>query len=337
MSKRDPWREPPDTRPAAAPAEAGGHVHLDEVDKALIAQLELDARTPFAHLGATVGLSADAVRERVRRLQRDRVVEFVAAVSPAVLGIERIALVGLRTRGPLDVIGGELSLVPEVDFVAAVAGRYSFLVELMCRDSDDLLRVLTQVTSIAGVDVAQVYSYLRVWKWNAGGRRTPLKAGSSVDGRSPGLDDIDRLLTAELQKDARASFSAMASNLSLSYSLVRRRVQALLRSEDVSLVTVVNRITTGTATMASIGLRTEGELRPVARSLVELPEVEIAILTTGPFDMLLEVAVASERDLGDLIQRIRSVPGVTGTEAHEYLRILKLPTSWSPAISDTGT
>jgi Lrp/AsnC family transcriptional regulator for asnA, asnC and gidA len=311
-------------------------VHLDGVDTALIALLETDARTPLAHLGAAVGLSADAVRERIKRLQRDRVVEFVAAVSPAVLGIERIALVGLRTRGPLDVIGGELSRIPEVDFVAAVAGRYSFLAELMCGDSDDLLRVLTRISSIAGVDVAQTYSYLRVWKWNAGGRRTPLQAGPPAQARSEPLDDVDRLLVAELQKDARASYSAMASNLSLGYSLVRRRVQALLRNEDVMPVTVVNRITTGTATLASVGLQIEGEVRPVARSIVDLPEVEIAILTTGPFDMLLEVAVRSESDLGDFIERIRAVPGVAGTEAHEYLRILKLPTSWSPAISDPG-
>jgi Lrp/AsnC family transcriptional regulator for asnA, asnC and gidA len=312
-------------------------VHLDGVDSALIALLEADARTPLTHLGAAVGLSADAVRERIRRLQRDRVVEFVAAVSPAVLGIERIALVGLRTRGPLDLIGGELARIPEVDFVAAVAGRYSFVAELMCRDSDDLLRVLTGISSIAGVDVAQTYSYLRVWKWSSGGRRTPLQAGVPTEGRTQPLDDIDRLLVAELQKDARASYSAMASNLSLGYALVRRRVQALLKNEDVRPVTVVNRITTGTATLASVGLRIEGEVRPVARSIIELPEVEIAILTTGPFDMLLEVAVGSESELGDLIERIRAVPGVAGTEAHEYLRILKLPTSWSPAISDAGS
>ncbi|MCU0483875.1 MAG: Lrp/AsnC ligand binding domain-containing protein, partial [Chloroflexi bacterium] len=85
------------------------------------------------------------------------------------------------------------------------------------------------------------------------------------------------------------------------------------------------------------GLRTEGEVRPVARAVTELPGVEIAIMTTGPFDMLLEVAVASEADLGDVVERIRSIPGVKGTETHEYLRIYKLPISWSPASGDMGS
>jgi Lrp/AsnC family transcriptional regulator, regulator for asnA, asnC and gidA len=331
-------RDPRGTRPTTVPAEAAAIGHLDEVDRALIARLEVDTRAPYAHLGAAVGLSADAARERVRRLRRDRVVEFVAAVSPSMLGIHRVALVGLRTKGPLDGIAAALSRILEIDFVVAVAGRYNLLVELMCRDGDELLRVLTQITSIAGVEVAQAYSYLRVWKWNVGGGRTPLKADLSDTTRpSAGLDDIDRLLTAELQRDARASFSAMASNLNLSYSLVRRRVQALLGSGAVSLVTVVNRITTGTATLASVGLRTEGEVRSVARAITALPEVEIAIMTTGPFDMLLEVAAASEADLGDVVERIRSIHGVKGTETHEYLRIFKLPISWSPASGDTGS
>ena len=318
----------------AADAMAG----LDGVDKALIAQLEVDTRAPYAHLGAVVGLSADAVRERVRRLRRDRVVEFVAAGSPALLGIQRIALVGLRTKGSLDGIAAELSLIPEIDFVAAVAGSYTFLVELMCGDGEELLRVLTQITSIAGVEATQTYSYLHVWKWSVGGGRTPLKAGSSDRSRrSSELDEIDLLLAAELQKDARASFSTIASSLSLRYSLVRRRVQALLNNGDVSLVTVVNRITTGTATMASVGLQTEGEVGSVAHAIAGLPEVEIAIMTTGPFDMLLEVAVASEAELGDLVERIRGIPGVKGTETHEYLKIFKLPTSWSPANGDIGS
>jgi DNA-binding Lrp family transcriptional regulator len=305
---------------------------LDEIDKSLIAALEEDARATYRALGDIVGLSSDAVRERVLRLRREGVVDFVAATAPALLGIQRIASVGLRAKRPLDEIAAELSSIPQIDFTTAVAGSYSLLAELMCRDVDELLQVLTQIASIPGLDVVHTYCYLHVWKWTGAGRRSPLQAGSgSTSQRQYAHDETDLLVTQELRKDARASYSAIAENLSLSYPLVRRRVQALLSSGEVSLITVVNRLRTGTATLASVGLRTEGPVRPVALAIAELPEVEIAIAITGPFDMLLEVAVANEAELGDLVERLRGIPGVRTTETHEYLKIYKLPLSWSPA------
>ena len=317
----------------------GSPIHdLDQIDKALIAALEEDTRATYRALGDIVGLSSDAVRERVRRLRREGVVEFVAAAAPALLGVQRIALVGLRARGPLEQIAARLSSMPQIDFVTAVAGSYSLLVELMCRDVDELLQVLTQIASVPDVDVVHTYCYLHVWKWTGAGRRSPLQAGSrSRSQQRHEHDEIDLLVTQELQRDARASFSTIAANLSLSYPLVRRRVQSLLSTGDVTLVTVANRIRTGTATLAGVGLRTEGPVRPVALAIAELPEVEIAVMTTGPFDILLEVAVASEVELGDLVERLRGIAGVTNTETHEYLRIYKLPVSWSPANGEGGS
>jgi len=56
-----------------------------------------------------------------------------------------------------------------------------------------------------------------------------------------------------------------------------------------------------------------------------------------PCGMLLEVAVASEADLGDLVEHIRSIPGLKGTETHGYLNTFKLPISWSPANGEMGS
>ena len=55
----------------------------DEVSKAIIEQLQQDGRRSYAAIGAAVGLSEAAVRQRVQRLIRSGVVQIVAVTDPA--------------------------------------------------------------------------------------------------------------------------------------------------------------------------------------------------------------------------------------------------------------
>lgn len=67
----------------AVPAPAA----LDRTDRQIIAELERDARIPWAELGRRVSLTAPAVRERVRRLERAGVITgYGAWVDPSRLG-----------------------------------------------------------------------------------------------------------------------------------------------------------------------------------------------------------------------------------------------------------
>ena len=42
--------------------------HVDDTDRAIIEQLQRDGRVPYTRLGAAVGLSEAAARQRVQRL-----------------------------------------------------------------------------------------------------------------------------------------------------------------------------------------------------------------------------------------------------------------------------
>lgn len=84
---------------------------LDEVDRALIALLQVDGRAGVAELGQAVGLSTSAVNERVRKLlARGALRGIVALADPVALGL---GIAGFVT----------VTLVPGADeagFVAAV-------------------------------------------------------------------------------------------------------------------------------------------------------------------------------------------------------------------------
>jgi Lrp/AsnC family transcriptional regulator for asnA, asnC and gidA len=52
--------------------------HLDPTDQAIVEHLQRDGRMPYTRLGAAVGLSEAAVRQRVQRLIDSGVMQVVA-------------------------------------------------------------------------------------------------------------------------------------------------------------------------------------------------------------------------------------------------------------------
>lgn len=72
-------------------------INLDDVDWALLRELQADARLSFNELARRVHLSAPAVAERVRRLEHAEVITgYTARVDPARTGQPLLAFVELR-------------------------------------------------------------------------------------------------------------------------------------------------------------------------------------------------------------------------------------------------
>jgi Lrp/AsnC family transcriptional regulator for asnA, asnC and gidA len=140
-------------------------VHLDDVSKAIIEQLQHDGRMPYASIGKAVGLSEAAVRQRVQRLLEAGVMQIVAVTNPLQLGFARQAMIGLRTEGDIEPIATKLTEMEEIDYVIATAGSFDLIVEVVCESDDDLLELLSKrIRSIAGVRATETFVYLKLHK-----------------------------------------------------------------------------------------------------------------------------------------------------------------------------
>jgi len=74
-------------------------VELDETDWQILRELQTDGRLSYKELGRRVHMSAPAVAERVRRLERDGVIAgYGARVNPARAGQPLLAFIQLRCR-----------------------------------------------------------------------------------------------------------------------------------------------------------------------------------------------------------------------------------------------
>ncbi len=145
----------------------------------------------------------------------------------------------------------------------------------------------------------------------------------------PTLDAIDKLLIRELQIDGRKPYTQLAKVGGLSEAAIRQRVQRLIDGQVMQVVAVTDPLSLGLRRAAMIGIRVEGDLRTAARKLAEYEEVVYVVLTAGTVDILAEVVVEDDEALLELLNdRIRTIPGVVGTETSMYLSIEKQTYQW---------
>src|SRR3954463_6582722 len=80
--------------------DGGESLQMDAVDQRIIAMLVADARASYAEIGATVALSAPAVKRRVDRLRATAVTKSsTALIDPAAAGWTTEAFVELYCTG----------------------------------------------------------------------------------------------------------------------------------------------------------------------------------------------------------------------------------------------
>lgn len=138
---------------------------LDEVSKAIIAELQQDGRRSYAAIGKVVGLSEAAVRQRVQRLIDNGVMQVVAVTDPTELGFSRQAMIGVRATGDLGPVADALVAMEEVDYVVVVAGSFDLLVEVVAESDEHLLDIVSQqIRAIPSVVSTETFVYLRLKK-----------------------------------------------------------------------------------------------------------------------------------------------------------------------------
>jgi Lrp/AsnC family transcriptional regulator for asnA, asnC and gidA len=151
-------------KPRQGVGDGAAHVLLDDVGKQIIEQLQEDGRRPYATIGKAVGLSEAAVRQRVQRLLDAGVMQIVAVTDPLQLGFPRQAMIGLRTTGDLEAIADRLAEVEELDYVVITAGSFDLLTEVVCRNDDHLLEIISRLRQVEGVVATEAFVYLKLRK-----------------------------------------------------------------------------------------------------------------------------------------------------------------------------
>ncbi|HEY6574189.1 MAG TPA: Lrp/AsnC family transcriptional regulator [Mycobacterium sp.] len=143
---------------------------LDELDKAILGELQSDARRTNRDIAAAVGVSPTTALDRTRGL-RDRGVIRGALldVDLAKIGRPVQALIAVRVRPPsrrnIEGFLEWVSTLPQTIGVFVVSGDEDFLVHVAVQDNDHLYAFvidrLTERPEVADVRTSMVYQHIR--------------------------------------------------------------------------------------------------------------------------------------------------------------------------------
>lgn len=127
---------------------------LDERDLAIVAALQEDARATYADVGARVGLSASAVHDRVRKLERRGVVRgYRAVVDPEAIGLFVTALIEASPLDPQqpDDLPERVRAFPEVEDCLSVAGEANYVLKVRTKTTGELEDLIRRLREQGGV------------------------------------------------------------------------------------------------------------------------------------------------------------------------------------------
>lgn len=129
-------------------------VQLDEIDRAILLELQRESRLSYAEIGARVGLSAAAVHDRVKKLERKGVIwAYKVQVNPEALGLKLTAFVAIRLENNSSCLAvlPAFEQFPEIEEVHSVAGEVDVLLKVRTSDPKSLENLIYRIKAVEGV------------------------------------------------------------------------------------------------------------------------------------------------------------------------------------------
>ena len=139
---------------------------MDELDREIIEYLRTDGRMRFTKIAEELGVAEGTVRNRVAKLQDDKIIQIIGMTDPHRMGFEAPAMICVNIQPPhLEEAAAAIAALPEVSYLVLVSGEFDFLVEVKCRDREHLVTFLHEsLQTIPGVQRTQTFMILHTYK-----------------------------------------------------------------------------------------------------------------------------------------------------------------------------
>lgn len=138
------------------------------------------------------------------------------------------------------------------------------------------------------------------------------------------LDETDRLIIRELQRDGRASFRVIADKLEIADGTVRARVNRMMDLGLLKVSPLINPFYFKNSILAHIGMQLESRTHhETMRRIAELEGVLSVSNAAGEYDLVVEVFLHSRDELNRfLFGRLPEIEGIKSTHTFVYLEAL---------------
>ncbi|MBA7589061.1 Leucine-responsive regulatory protein [subsurface metagenome] len=140
---------------------------IDAIDKTILTMLQFNSRIPNAEIARRVGMAPSAILERIRKLERNGVIQgYEARLDPLALGLNLTTFIQVRSEESVGSFetGIKLAEFPEVQEVHYIAGDYCYILKVRIADTEalgDLLKRFGTIEEISDTRTTLVLNAIK--------------------------------------------------------------------------------------------------------------------------------------------------------------------------------
>ncbi len=219
---------------------------LDKKDRKILVQLDANSRQPFSTIAKQVGLSKEAVKYRIERMQKQGFLGgFYAFSNLPKLGFSfykvyfRFQFADPKKEKE---IISYLINQDQVCWLVVCDGRYDLVINVLTNGVAELDEFLNDFRSnfgsyIQSLDVTTITNFFCCDRVYLTGQKLN---SQKIAENNPtiALDEKDALCLDILSKNARTPLTEMSKKLGLSIEAVRKRVQRLVKNNVIQKFTI---------------------------------------------------------------------------------------------------
>ena len=120
---------------------------LDGIDKEIVRMLMTNSRRPILEIAKKIGISGAAIHQRLRKLEKQNLIHSSSIkINSKILGFTTMAYIGIFLDRATNnkIVVNKLKEIPEILECHYTTGDWSMLTKLLCRDNEDLMKILTK-------------------------------------------------------------------------------------------------------------------------------------------------------------------------------------------------
>ncbi|MFV8464899.1 Lrp/AsnC family transcriptional regulator [Flavobacterium sp. LB1P62] len=133
------------------------------------------------------------------------------------------------------------------------------------------------------------------------------------------LDEFDINIIKELEKDGRMAFSAIATTLKISNTMVHQRVNRLTEQGILAgIKPIINEKKIGYdwASFTGITLNKDQDSNRIIDELKNIPEITECYYVTGSFTLYIKIVAQNHEHMRKILyEKIDNIPGISKTDS----------------------
>ena len=302
------------------------HRNMKPLDLMLVQEMAIDATQTTTDLAKKLGKSRSTVQWRLQELLDKKVIKIVPVHNPVAAGYKIGVLIGLEAvPNKVNSVAGEIAAVQNVHNVIICGGRYDIILgavfEDMAKLSGFLINELSGVTGVTGVEAMVALKVVKA----SFTFMTPEELPSVDMPVKRGIDALDIMIIRELQNDSQQPQAEIAKKLGAGATTVRRRLNRLINDNIIRIVAIADPHALGYHVRVMIGIKIcPGKIDDIADKLASYANVHYALITTGPYDLVVWAVFRDSDELSNFIRHeLGNIEGLVSYECMLTLKVIK--------------